>query len=126
MIPSLASIALLACAPLLGPGPSMSVELREDHVDLRVDGHDEIFLGGVIASLSDQTAHYLVGLPPLLGEAIPLGAGVGYPDGGYVLTLPKSNLPGGVPIYVQGISLTERGLGASDVVGFTTDDGAPR
>ena len=90
MIPSLASIALLACAPLLGPGPSMSVELREDHVDLRVDGHDEFFLGGVIASLSDQTAHYLVGLPPLLGEAIPLGAGIGYPDGGYVLTLPKA------------------------------------
>jgi len=116
---------VLCALPLLPFGevtePELSIQTVGAEVRLTVDGHDQIFLAGFLGSLQPDLQHFLVGLPPLLNDHVYLGGGVGYPDGGFMLPLQASALPGGVPIYVQGVTLTDVGIQATDVGTFTVD-----
>tara|TARA_R110002072_G_scaffold109160_1_gene236268 strand:+ start:34417 stop:34812 length:396 start_codon:yes stop_codon:yes gene_type:complete len=113
-------LAALCALPLSAPpaGPELSIGFVGADVEFRVEHGNQIFLGGIIASLSPQLTHYLTGLPPLLSNHVVLGAGVGYPDGGFAVQFTQSQLPPGVEIYAQGVTLT-KGIQASDVGTFT-------
>lgn len=108
----------LSMLPAEPDPPTLVISNVAGNVEISVGGHDEIFLGAVIGSLAGDVSHYLTGLPPLLSNHVVIGVGIGYPDGGYMVSLPESALPAGVPIYAQGVTLTEPGLLASDVQSF--------
>ena len=102
--------------------PQLDIQRLGAEVRLTVGGHDEIFVGAFLGSLEPTLQHYLTGLPPLLGDAVYLGGGIGYPDGGFVLPLQASALPPDVSIYVQGVTLTEAGIQATDVGKFSVSE----
>ena len=119
-MPASSLILAALCAMPLSPLPSqpaLHIGLVGANLESRIAGCDQIFLGGVIASLSPQQTHYLTGLPPLLTDHVVLGVGVGYPDGGFAVSLPQSLLPPGLQIYAQGVTLIKN-LAASEVVSF--------
>ncbi|MFT4511604.1 MAG: hypothetical protein ACI89X_000619 [Planctomycetota bacterium] len=113
-------LAALCALPLSAPpvSPVLSIGFVGADVEFRVEHGNQIFLGGIIASLSPEMTHYLTGLPPLLSSYVVLGAGVGYPDGGFAVQLTQSQLPPGVEVFAQGVTLTE-GIQSSDVGSFT-------
>ncbi|MCK5942785.1 MAG: hypothetical protein KAI24_12485 [Planctomycetes bacterium] len=117
----------LCALPLLPLGettePVLEVREGRGYVQVSVGGHDEIFLGCVIGALQPEMEHYLVGLPPLLSDHVLLGSGIGWPDGGYTVALRSSSLPANVPIFLQGVTLTEAGVQATDVRKFTAQGG---
>ena len=113
----LAALCALPVVPVKEQ-PKLTIGFAGPQVEFRVTRGDQIFLGGVIASLSPQMTHYFTGLPPLLTDSILLGAGVGYPDGGFSVYVAPSLLPAGVTVYGQGVTLTE-GIEASPVETFT-------
>ena len=112
--------AAFCALPLFAPpaSPELSIGFVGADVEFRVQHGNQMFLGGIIASLSPQMTHYLTALPPLLSNHVVLGAGVGYPDGGFAVQLTQSQLPPGVEVYAQGVTLTE-GIQASDIGTFT-------
>ena len=73
----------------------------------------------MIASLSSDMTHYLTGLPPLLSTHVILDVGIGYPGEGVAAIVPQALLPRGVPIYAQGVVLTEVGIQATHVDSIT-------
>lgn len=118
-------LGALCALPLLPSGetpqPSLSIEKLGSEVRLTVDGFDQIFVGAFVGSLQPTLQHYLTGLPPLLADHVYLGGGIGYPDGGFLLPLEASSLPAEVSIYVQGVTLTEAGIQATDVGKFSVE-----
>ena len=108
----------LSMAPVEPDPPTLVISNVAGNVEVSVGGHDQIFIGAVIGSLSRDVSHYLTGLPPLLSNHVVIGVGIGYPDGGYAVSIPESALPAGVPIYAQGVTLTEPGLSSTDVASF--------
>ncbi|MGK0154466.1 MAG: hypothetical protein ACI9SE_001418 [Neolewinella sp.] len=113
-------LAALCALPLSAPpaSPELSIGFVGADVEFRVEHGDQIFLGGIIASVGPEMTHYLKGLPPLLSNHVVLGAGVGYPDGGFAVQFTREQLPPGVTVYAQGVTLT-KGIQASDVETFT-------
>lgn len=113
-------LAALCALPLSAPplSPELSIEWVGADIEFRVEHGNQIFLGGIIASTSPEMTHYLTALPPLLTHHVVLGAGVGYPDGGFAVQMTQSQLPPGVEIYLQGVTLTE-GIQATEVDTFT-------
>lgn len=113
-------LAALCALPLSAPpaSPKLSIGFAGADVEFRVEHGDQMFLGGIIASLGSEMTHYVTGLPPLLSNHVVLGAGVGYPDGGFAVQLTREQLPPGVAVYTQGVTLT-KGIQASDVQAFT-------
>ena len=91
-------LAAFCALPLSAPpvSPELSIGFVGADVEFRVEHGNQIFLGGIIASLSPQMTHYLTALPPLLSNHVLLGAGVGYPDGGFAVQFTQSQLPAGV------------------------------
>lgn len=118
-------VGALCALPLLPSGestsPALAIQRVGAEVRLTVDGHDEIFVGALIGSLRPGMQHFLTGLPPLLEDFVYLGGGIGYPDGGFTLAVEIRSLPTDVPIYVQGLTLTEAGIQATRVDKFAVD-----
>ena len=80
------------------------------------------YLGAVIVALQPQLTHYLVLLPPLLTDHVLLGFGVGDPLTGFQLALPTAALPGGLPLYAQGVVIDGPAILSSEVLPFIVDD----
>jgi len=117
---SLAALCLLAVPTQDDPTPpTIAIGYSGDSVEFVVDHPTQIFLGGVIASLSDEMTHYLTGLPPILTTHVVLDVGVGYPGEGVAAAVPMPLLPRGVPIYAQGVALTQGAIQATHVDSIT-------
>ena len=112
-------------APAVAPAqddpdpPTLAIGFIGDDVEFVVDHPPQIFIGGVIASLSSDMTHFLTGLPPILSTHVVLDVGIGYPGEGVAATVPLPLLPRGVPIYAQGVVLTEVGIQVSHVDSVT-------
>ena len=74
----------------------------------------------MLVSASPELAHYFVGLPPLLADALVIAYGVGDANG-YLVTLPDVVFPAGVLWHAQGVTIDERGIRASNTASFVLD-----
>ncbi|MBL8733224.1 MAG: hypothetical protein JNN13_12705 [Planctomycetes bacterium] len=130
MMPALSRFAL-AAIPLVCPlapepgGPELTIEHLPFAMAFHVSGPEAPYVGAVIGSLAPDLAHYFQGLPPLLADFVLLDLGLGDAAAGYTAVLPQSVFPAGVTIYVQGVTLTGRGLEASAVHDFVLDVTVP-
>ncbi len=102
---------------------AFEVALEPEAVRFTVGGPASPFVGAVILSLSPELRHFLVDLPPLLGDFAVLGVGVA--ETKYVATLPVAAVPPGLVVYAQGVVLIDVVL-ASDVRSFVLDGGPPQ
>lgn len=122
----LRSLAFVVAAPLLAqkapadPRPELVISYAPYVVQFDVFGPQPPFVGLVLVSLQPELAHYLVGLPPLLGESIVLDWGVA-PSLRFHSVLPETMFAPGVMFYVQGVTLGEAGIFGSDVHSFVLD-----
>ncbi|MCB9879010.1 MAG: hypothetical protein H6835_15555 [Planctomycetes bacterium] len=117
---SLVTLAPLTLAPL-AVEPKLEVAVRGERVLFDVSGPSQPFVGIVLGSLSYQTSHYLVGLPPLLTDGVVLGFGVGDATTPMHLELAAGALPAGVRLFAQGVTLDDGALASSEVMRFAID-----
>lgn len=123
---ALGSFAFVLAAPLLAQkAPEMSrpelvVSYAPHAVHFDVVAPQPLFVGVVLASLQPELAHYLVGLPPLLGESIVLDWGVTQSQR-FHSVVPEGTFAPGVMFYVQGVTISEAGIFASDVSSLVLD-----
>jgi hypothetical protein len=71
-------------------------------------------------SLQPDLAHYLVGLPPLLGESIVLDWGIAQ-SLRFHSVVPETAVLPGVMFYAQGVTISEAGILSSDVGSLVLD-----
>lgn len=110
----------MAPAHPVPPPPTIEISYAGDDLEFTVDHPTQIFIGAAIGSLSSDLTHYLIDIPPLLSDHVIFGAGIGYPGEGVPVIVPQANLPRGVPIYVQGVTLVDEvGIEASEVDSIT-------
>lgn len=123
---SLLSLAFVAAAPLLAQkapeiqAPELQISFAPGVVQFDVFGVQPPFLGIVLVSLQPDLAHYLVGLPPLLGESIVLDWGIAQSLRFHSVVPETAFLPG-VMFYVQGVTISEAGILSSDVGSLVLD-----
>jgi hypothetical protein len=126
---SLRSLAFVFVAPLLpqttAPDPKIEVGFEPYKVTFDIAAPEADFLGIVIASLSPDLQHHLVGLPPLLGDAVIVDWGLGQ-NGQFHSSVPESVFPTGVFIHVQGVTIGDLGILSSNVAEFVLDVTSPR
>ena len=79
-----------------------------------------MFTDAVLVSLSDKLQHYLVGLPPLLDQAIVLDWGLSQ-DERFSSKQSEFAFPPGITFYVQGVTISEGGILSSEVGSFVLD-----
>lgn len=110
----------MAPAPAHPRPPTIEIGYTGDDLQFTVDHPTQIFIGAAIGSLTPDLTHYLIDIPPLLSDHVIFGAGIGYPGEGVPVRVPQDNLPRGVPIYVQGVTMVpELGIEASEVESIT-------
>lgn len=108
--------AAATAVPVDGSSPQLLVVANGGpEVGFVVLGPDEPFAAGVLLSLQAELMHFYVGLPPLLADAVLLGTTFAGADEAAIFVLPAVLLPAGVPLYAQGLVLTDAGLAATDV-----------
>lgn len=123
---SLIPFALVFAAPLAAAMPAeqklpeLSIVLGPAVVEFHVSLPMSPFVGVVIASLSADVQHYLVGLPPLLDQAVVLAAGLDY-EGTFSTRFRDVAFPPGIMIYAQGVTIGESGILSSNVGSFVLD-----
>lgn len=120
---SLLSLGFLAASALLAqerPDPQLLITLDPAIVRLTIVTEERPFLGAFLVSAEPTLAHYLVGLPPLLADHFLLHVGASI-DPRLVITLPDITFPPGMFIYVQGATISESGVRATDVGSFVLD-----
>ncbi len=129
---SLFSFTFLLLAPVLAqssaapsPQPHVTISYAPYVVKFAVEGPQAPFLGVVIVSLSSDLQHFLVGLPPLLDQAVIVDWGLSN-NGIYSTAVSEFLFPAGVMIHVQGITIGDVGIEASAVGQFVLDLTAPR
>lgn len=102
------------------PQPELAIHLAPHVVNFDVVSAQPQFVGVVLLSLQPDLAHYLVGLPPLLGNSIVLDWG--YTDGlRFHSSMPEATFAPGMMFYAQGVTISEAGIFGSDVGSFVLD-----
>lgn len=123
---SLIPLALSLAAPLAAAQPTDSrlpefaVVLQPAVVEFHIAQSATPFLGIVLVSVSSDLQHFLVGLPPLLDQAVVLDWGLDY-EGVYSTRYRDTVFPPGVMIYAQGVTISEAGILSSEVGSFVLD-----
>jgi hypothetical protein len=100
-----------------GPANLCYLELSASDVGLTafVHGSEPGYVGIVLLSLSSDTMHFLVGLPPLLAESAVMGVGFGNGNGDMWLKVPFSQFQQDHPLFGQALTLGEMGLSVSGI-----------
>lgn len=123
---SLRSLVFVVAAPLLAQkAPELAttelvISFAPNVVQFDVYGPQPPFVGIVIGSLQPDLAHFLVGLPPLLGNSVVLDWGVSQ-ELRFHSVLPETMFAPGVMFFVQGVTISEAGILGSKVESFVLD-----
>jgi hypothetical protein len=121
---SLLSLALLATASLpaqLAPAsPELRVVLTPAMVNMTIASEEASYVGVFLLSPNPTLAHFLVGLPPLLDQAFVLHWGLSEAPR-FGLSLPEITFPPGIFLYVQGVTISDVGILATEVDSFVLD-----
>lgn len=123
---SLIPLALVLAAPLAAAQPTdtkppeFSVVLYPAVVGFHVSQPQSPFLGIVLVSALPDLQHFLVGLPPLLDQAVVVDWGFDY-QGTYSTRFPDTVFPPGVMLYAQGVTISDAGILSSEVGSFVLD-----
>lgn len=123
---SLIPLALSFAAPLAAAQPTdtrlpeFAVVLQPAVVEFHISQPATPFLGIVLVSVSSDLQHFLVGLPPLLDQAVVLDWGLDH-QGVYSTRYRDTVFPPGVMIYAQGVTISEAGILSSEVGSFVLD-----
>lgn len=124
---SLRPFVLLLAAPLLAqkvpvaPEPSLAIGFAPGLVQFEISGPPAPFVGIVLVSLVPDLQHFLVGLPPLLDQAVVLDWGLAT-GRRYGTAVSEFVFPPGVMIHVQGVTLSDVvGLQATETGSFVLD-----
>jgi hypothetical protein len=104
--------------------PKFAIEFAPYLVNLHVGSVHDTFLGVAILSFSPDLAHYFQGLPPLLGDHVVAGFGLGE-GGSYVCSVSEFLLPPGLFIYAQGVTFDGAVFEATPVRSFVLDVTVP-
>jgi hypothetical protein len=119
---SLLSLALLATAslPAQVAQPELRLVLTPAMVNMTIVSDETPYIGVFLLSPNPTLAHFLVGLPPLLDQALVLhwGASEGQRFGH---SLPEITFPPGIFLYVQGVTISDAGILATEVDSFVLD-----
>ena len=109
-------LSVLPAGPPDDVGPGLQIALVKTAIVANVTATTSLdFLGAVIVSDSDVLRHYLVGLPPLLGNFVVLGVGVAA-NGSLTVSAPAPPLPAvASKIFAQAVTLDAAGIVSSDV-----------
>jgi hypothetical protein len=102
------------------PAVAFDITLLPGSVQFDVAAPAPQFVGIVIVSGVPDLMHFLVGLPPLLDQAIVADFGVAA-NGVYTSVLPDVVFPPGMSIYAQGVALGDFGILSSGVGSFVLD-----
>lgn len=123
---SLIPLALLLAAPLAAAQPTeaqppeFSVVVHSAAVSFHITQPQSPFLGVVLISALPDLRHFLVGLPPLLDQAVVLDWGLD-DQGTFRTRFSDSVFPPGMMIYAQGVTVSDAGILSSEVGSFVLD-----
>ncbi len=115
------AVPALAAQPAAANDPRFAVVLQPAMVEFHVAQSGPAFFGVVLVSTSPNLQHFLVGLPPLLQDAVILDVGLSNANGEFATRFRDTVFPAGIAIYAQGVTLSEAGIRSSDVDEFTLD-----
>jgi len=122
MLPATVITALSLLSLSIPPSPAvparvgLAIDYSGQAIKSDVTFVESAFFGGVIVSLTPDLVQSLVGLPPLLNNAVVLGIGQGE-DHHLLLDVP-ADPPVGLVIYAQGVVLGTQGVESSEVEKF--------
>jgi hypothetical protein len=127
----ISSFVFVLAAPLIAqrapavPEPELTIRWESPVVEFDVvHAVPAPFVGVVLASLSPDLRHFVVDLPPLLDQSLVLAFGATSSQR-FHAAVSEFVFPAGLPVYVQGVTLTETGVFASEVGSFVLDVTAP-
>src|SRR5262245_59116795 len=114
------AVPALAAQPAAASDPRIAVVLQPAMVEFHVTQEQPSFLAVVLVSVSPDLQHYLTGLPPMLDQSLVLDWGFAT-DGQFSTRFRDTTFPAGIPIYAQGVTISEAGVMSSNVGEFVLD-----
>ena len=116
----LASAVAVGQKAAIPPEIGFQVNLEPARVDFVIVANETPCVGVVLISTVPDVAHYLVDLPPLLAHSFVLAA-VPSTAARMSVSFPDTAFPPGIELHVQGVTVSEVGIRASQVESFVLD-----
>ena len=114
------AVPAFAAQPAVASDPRIAVVLRPAMVEFHITQEQPSFLGVVLVSVAPDLRHFLTGLPPMLDQSVVLDWGFAT-DGEFSTRFRDTMFPAGIPIYAQGVTISEAGVLSSNVGAFGID-----
>lgn len=114
------AVPAFAAQPAAVSDPRIAVVLRPAMVEFHITQEQPSFLGVVLVSVSPNLQHFLTGLPPMLDQSLVLDWGFAT-NGEFSTRFRDTTFPAGIPIYAQGVTISEAGVLSSNVGAFGLD-----